>query len=111
MSEGQANDVGRSGRTATLLREGPLPPPHPHRTRALDVGAGIGRVAAHVVLLEPVDNFMQEARATRSRSPISPRTDGGDCRYVEKRRVPSPGLSPLAHEATGPFGKRTGNRR
>jgi len=49
----------------------PLAPPHPHRTRALDVGAGIGRVTADVllylvsdvVLLEPVDNFVQEALA------------------------------------------------
>jgi protein N-terminal methyltransferase len=53
----------------------PLAPPHPlgHRTRALDVGAGIGRVTADVlpvlylvsdvVLLEPVNSFVQEALA------------------------------------------------
>ncbi|KAJ7774540.1 DUF858-domain-containing protein [Mycena maculata] len=49
----------------------PLNPPPPRRTRALDVGAGIGRVTADVllhlvsdvVLLEPVDNFIQEALA------------------------------------------------
>ncbi|KAJ7452345.1 alpha-N-methyltransferase NTM1 [Mycena galericulata] len=49
----------------------PLNPPTPRRTRALDVGAGIGRVTADVllhlvsdvVLLEPVDNFIQEALA------------------------------------------------
>ncbi|KIM49064.1 hypothetical protein M413DRAFT_61025 [Hebeloma cylindrosporum] len=46
--------------------DAPLNPP---RTRALDVGAGIGRVTADVllhlvsdvVLLEPVDSFVQEA--------------------------------------------------
>ena len=42
---------------------------NPHRTRALDVGAGIGRVTqtvllhlvSDVVLLEPVEKFIQEA--------------------------------------------------
>jgi protein N-terminal methyltransferase len=49
----------------------PLGPLYPHRTRALDIGAGIGRVTADVllylvsdvVLLEPVDSFVQEALA------------------------------------------------
>ncbi|KAJ7285778.1 alpha-N-methyltransferase NTM1 [Mycena rebaudengoi] len=49
----------------------PLVSPPERRTRALDVGAGIGRVTADVllhlfadvVLLEPVDNFIQEALA------------------------------------------------
>lgn len=49
----------------------PLAPHLPRRTRALDVGAGIGRVTADVllhlvsdvVLLEPVDSFVQEALA------------------------------------------------
>ncbi|KDQ33519.1 hypothetical protein PLEOSDRAFT_1073749 [Pleurotus ostreatus PC15] len=49
-----------------------------YRTRALDVGAGIGRVTADVllplvsdvVLLEPVDHFVQEA-LTRGRNSIS----------------------------------------
>ncbi|KAJ7111575.1 DUF858-domain-containing protein [Mycena crocata] len=53
----------------------PLVPPPSRRTRALDVGAGIGRVTADVllhlvsdvVLLEPVDNFIQEA-LTRGRA-------------------------------------------
>ena len=44
-------------------------PPDPPRTRALDVGAGIGRVTSDVLLhltsdvtiLEPVDTFVQEA--------------------------------------------------
>lgn len=52
--------------------DAPLNPP---RTRALDVGAGIGRVTADVllhlvsdvVLLEPVDSFVQEA-LSRARS-------------------------------------------
>ncbi|KAJ7685245.1 DUF858-domain-containing protein [Mycena polygramma] len=56
----------------------PLNPPT-RRTRALDVGAGIGRVTADVllhlvsdvVLLEPVDNFIQEALA-RGRASVSP---------------------------------------
>jgi len=50
-------------------------PINPPRTRALDVGAGIGRVTADVllhlvsdvVLLEPVDSFVQEA-LTRART-------------------------------------------
>lgn len=45
------------------------PPDFPHRTRALDVGAGIGRVSqtvllhlfSDVVLLEPVEKFVQQA--------------------------------------------------
>jgi len=50
----------------------PLSPPKiQHRIRALDVGAGIGRVTStvllhlveDVVLLEPVDNFINEAHA------------------------------------------------
>ncbi|KAJ7109439.1 alpha-N-methyltransferase NTM1 [Mycena epipterygia] len=61
----------------------PLAAPSPRRTRALDVGAGIGRVTADVllhlvadvVLLEPVDNFIQEAlargRASASASPAA----------------------------------------
>ncbi|KAF8212177.1 methyltransferase domain-containing protein [Mycena galopus ATCC 62051] len=56
----------------------PLNPPT-RRTRALDVGAGIGRVTADVllhlvsdvVLLEPVDNFIQEA-LLRGRASVSP---------------------------------------
>lgn len=56
----------------------PLTPPPPRRTRALDVGAGIGRVTADVllhlvsdvVLLEPVDNFIQEALA-RGRASVA----------------------------------------
>ncbi|KAK7020564.1 alpha N-terminal protein methyltransferase 1 [Favolaschia claudopus] len=56
----------------------PLNPPT-RRTRALDVGAGIGRVTADVllhlfsdvVLLEPVDNFIQEA-LSRGRASVSP---------------------------------------
>ncbi|KAJ7905564.1 DUF858-domain-containing protein [Mycena olivaceomarginata] len=59
----------------------PLNPPT-RRTRALDVGAGIGRVTADVllhlvsdvVLLEPVDNFIQEALA-RGRASVSPSPD------------------------------------
>jgi len=55
--------------------------PLTRRTRALDVGAGIGRVTADVllhlvsdvVLLEPVDNFIQEALA-RGRASVSPPT-------------------------------------
>ncbi|KIK08310.1 hypothetical protein K443DRAFT_85765 [Laccaria amethystina LaAM-08-1] len=51
----------------------------PTRTRALDVGAGIGRVTADVllylvsdvVLLEPVDPFVQEALARARSSTIS----------------------------------------
>ncbi|KZP19448.1 DUF858-domain-containing protein, partial [Athelia psychrophila] len=47
------------------------PAPRQHRTRAIDVGAGIGRVTAtvllylveDVVLLEPVESFIQEAYA------------------------------------------------
>ncbi|KAJ7097863.1 alpha-N-methyltransferase NTM1 [Mycena belliarum] len=53
-------------------------PPPARRTRALDVGAGIGRVTADVllhlvadvVLLEPVDSFIQEALA-RARASAS----------------------------------------
>ncbi|KAG6898375.1 hypothetical protein C0992_009050 [Termitomyces sp. T32_za158] len=49
----------------------PLQPELPLRTRALDVGAGIGRVTSDVllhlvsdvVLLEPVESFVQEALA------------------------------------------------
>ncbi|KAG5650767.1 hypothetical protein H0H81_011106 [Sphagnurus paluster] len=49
----------------------PLKPVLPTRTRALDVGAGVGRVTSDVllhlvsdvVLLEPVDSFIQEALA------------------------------------------------
>lgn len=56
----------------------PLNPPT-RRTRALDVGSGIGRVTqdvllhlfSDVVLVEPVDNFIQEALA-RGRASISP---------------------------------------
>ncbi|KAJ7709843.1 AdoMet dependent proline di-methyltransferase-domain-containing protein [Mycena rosella] len=65
----------------------PLVPPPPRRTRALDVGAGIGRVTADVllhlvsdvVLLEPVDSFIQEAlargraSATETAAPSTPR--------------------------------------
>jgi len=57
-------------------------PPNPPRTRALDVGAGIGRVTADVllylvsdvVLLEPVNSFVQEAlsRARNSASDTQP---------------------------------------
>ncbi|KAJ7449871.1 alpha-N-methyltransferase NTM1 [Mycena latifolia] len=57
----------------------PATPPPPRRTRALDVGAGIGRVTADVllhlvadvVLLEPVDSFIQEA-LTRARASATP---------------------------------------
>ncbi|KAF8238965.1 methyltransferase domain-containing protein [Tricholoma matsutake] len=56
----------------------PNPPKNPPRTRALDVGAGIGRVTqdvllhlvSDVVLLEPVDSFVQEALA-RARASAS----------------------------------------
>ncbi|KAJ7046844.1 DUF858-domain-containing protein [Mycena alexandri] len=59
----------------------PLNPPT-RRTRALDVGAGIGRVTADVllhlisdvVLLEPVDNFIQEA-LSRGRASATPPAD------------------------------------
>jgi protein N-terminal methyltransferase len=61
----------------------PLAPQAPPRTRALDVGAGIGRVTADVllhlvsdvVLLEPVDSFVQEAlaRGIASTAPTSGR--------------------------------------
>ena len=53
-------------------------PPDPPRTRALDVGAGIGRVTSDVLLhlvsdvtiLEPVDAFVQEA-LSRARASAS----------------------------------------
>ncbi|KAF9464750.1 alpha-N-methyltransferase NTM1 [Collybia nuda] len=59
----------------------PLAPQIPQRTRALDVGAGIGRVTgdvllhlvSDVVLLEPVDSFVQEALAKAIAS-INPST-------------------------------------
>ncbi|KAJ6630860.1 alpha-N-methyltransferase NTM1 [Mycena sp. CBHHK59/15] len=63
----------------------PLSPPPPRRTRSLDVGAGIGRVTADVllhlfadvVLLEPVDNFIQEALARgRASSAAAPQERG-----------------------------------
>ncbi|KAG6814383.1 hypothetical protein H0H92_010969 [Tricholoma furcatifolium] len=58
----------------------PLQPKLPQRTRALDVGAGVGRVTSDVllhlvsdvVLLEPVEPFVQEALA---RCRASARTD------------------------------------
>ncbi|KII88396.1 hypothetical protein PLICRDRAFT_698786 [Plicaturopsis crispa FD-325 SS-3] len=59
--------------------------PPTHRIRALDVGAGVGRVTADVllhltsdvVLLEPVDNFIREALA-RGRASTSPATEVSD---------------------------------
>ncbi|KAF8964050.1 AdoMet dependent proline di-methyltransferase-domain-containing protein [Flammula alnicola] len=58
-------------------------PQNPPRTRALDVGAGIGRVTADVllhlvsdvVLLEPVESFVQEALSSARRSASD--TQGG----------------------------------
>ncbi|KAG9226093.1 hypothetical protein CCMSSC00406_0005004 [Pleurotus cornucopiae] len=60
----------------------PLSPPSTpgYRTRALDVGAGIGRVTADVllplvsdvVLLEPVDHFVQEALTRGRNNPMAP---------------------------------------
>ncbi|KAJ6596956.1 DUF858-domain-containing protein [Mycena vulgaris] len=62
----------------------PLVPPPPRRTRALDVGAGIGRVTADVllhlvadvVLLEPVDSFVQEALARGRASTTATKAPG-----------------------------------
>ncbi|RDB21120.1 Alpha N-terminal protein methyltransferase 1 [Hypsizygus marmoreus] len=65
----------------------PLSPQVRPRTRALDVGAGIGRVTADVllhlvsdvVLLEPVDSFVQEALARgRASTSLATRKRGQD---------------------------------
>ncbi|KAF7363494.1 Alpha N-terminal protein methyltransferase 1 [Mycena sanguinolenta] len=73
----------------------PLNPPSGKRTRALDVGAGIGRVTADVllhlvndvVLLEPAEHFVNEALA-RARASVSPPPS------------PSPGQKPWPGLAT-----------
>jgi protein N-terminal methyltransferase len=74
----------------SAIRPLSLPPPS-HRTRAVDVGAGVGRVTSDVllhlvqdvVLLEPVESFVQEAlrRATASARPGAPGAPADEPRW------------------------------
>ncbi|PFH54307.1 hypothetical protein AMATHDRAFT_577 [Amanita thiersii Skay4041] len=85
------------------------------RTRALDVGAGVGRVTADVllhlvsdvVLLEPVDAFVQDAlsraRSSASGGPsvsVTNSSEGDADNSVQEHRKPWPGIADQSKSVT-----------
>ncbi|TEB36364.1 methyltransferase domain-containing protein [Coprinellus micaceus] len=84
-------------------------PQHAKRVRALDVGAGVGRVTSDtllylvqdVVLLEPVGQFVQEAlRRARADADPSTTTDGPSPPYTSEDRSYWPGLADRSKSVT-----------